>query len=99
MQIEFKTDDASVFLSGEFTFTDHIAFREMADRLFNTDDESLVIDLSNLEFIDSAGLGMLLIAREQAGKANRDLALRGPKGQVERMFAVTKFNTLFKIVA
>jgi len=99
MQFEFKDDYASVFLSGEFTFTDHVAFREVADRLFETKDRSLVIDLSKLEFIDSAGLGMLLIAREEAGKANRNLSLRGPQGQVERMFSVTKFNTLFTIVA
>jgi anti-anti-sigma factor len=99
MQFEFKDEDASVFLSGELTFTDNVAFREVADRLFKASDRPLVMDLSKLEFIDSAGLGMLLIAREEAGKANRALSLRGPQGQVERMFSVTKFNTLFTIVA
>ncbi len=99
MNYEFNGNDASVSLNGELTFTDHVAFREIACRLLKAADQSLTIDLSKLDFIDSAGLGMLLIARDEANKANRNLTLRGPKGQVERMFSVTKFNTLFTVVA
>ncbi|HEY0330891.1 MAG TPA: STAS domain-containing protein [Rhodopseudomonas sp.] len=99
MQYEFNGNDANVSLNGELTFTDHVAFREVASRLLKATDQSLTIDLSKLDFIDSAGLGMLLIVRDEANKANRSLTLRGPKGQVERMFSVTKFNTLFTVVA
>jgi HptB-dependent secretion and biofilm anti anti-sigma factor len=47
--------------------------------------------------VDSAGLGMLLLARDEAKKNNRELILKGPCGQVKRMFGVTKFDTLFSI--
>ena len=97
MRFEFDGKDARVAISGEFTFTDHAAFKEIATRLLATQERSIVIDVSKLEFIDSAGLGMLLIARDEVGKANRSLVLRGPTGQVKRMFAVTKFETLFTI--
>jgi anti-anti-sigma factor len=98
MQFEFNGTDACVSIAGEFTFADHAAFLTVSNRLFGTSDRSIVIDLSALEFIDSAGLGMLLIARDEAGKANRELVLRGPRGQVRRMFTVTKFNTLFTVL-
>jgi ABC-type transporter Mla MlaB component len=49
------------------------------------------------ELIDSAGLGMLLLARDEAKKDNRQLILKGPCGREKRMFGVTKFNTLFSI--
>lgn len=97
MQFSFNPSDSIVSLGGDFTFTDHAAFLEIMNRLLGTAAAPLVIDLAQLEFIDSAGLGMLLIARDEASKAQRQLALRGPKGQVMRMFAVTKFNTLFTI--
>lgn len=42
---------------------------------------------------------MLLIVRDEADKAQRSLILRGPHGQVKRMFAVTKFDTLFTVEA
>jgi anti-anti-sigma factor len=99
MNFDFKGNDATVSISGDFTFTDHTAFLEVMTRLLGIAGIPLIIDLSQMEFIDSAGLGMLLIARDEAGKANRQLTLRGPKGQVKRMFAVTKFETLFTIEA
>ena len=99
MRFEFDDDDARVSISGEFTFTDHTAFKAIATRLFERQDTPIVIDLAKLEFIDSAGLGMLLIVRDEAGKAGRNLILRGPCGQVKRMFDVTKFDTLFTVEA
>jgi HptB-dependent secretion and biofilm anti anti-sigma factor len=97
MRFEFDNDDATVSISGEFTFTDHVAFKAIASRLFERQGKPIVIDLAKLEFIDSAGLGMLLIVREEADKAHRSLVLRGPCGQVKRMFDVTKFDTLFTV--
>jgi anti-anti-sigma factor len=99
MRFEFKSGDDNVSFSGDLTFTDHMAFREIADRLAASPGKTLVIELSGLDFVDSAGLGMLLIARDEASKANRTLILRGAKGQVQRMFALTKFDKLFTVEA
>jgi anti-anti-sigma factor len=99
MRFEFKGSDATVALSGDLTFADHVMFREIADRLGASTDKIIVIELGGLDFIDSAGLGMLLIAREEARKKNRTLVLRGAKGQVSRMFGLTKFETLFSVEA
>jgi anti-anti-sigma factor len=97
MQIQLDSDAALVQISGEFTFNDHAAFKSLVERLFEVKGSSIVIDLSKLEFIDSAGLGMLLLARDEAKKASRGLILRGPNGQVKRMFGATKFDTLFAV--
>jgi HptB-dependent secretion and biofilm anti anti-sigma factor len=99
MRFEFDNDDTTVSISGEFTFTDHVAFKAIASRLLERQGTPIIIDLAKLEFIDSAGLGMLLIVREEADKAHRSLVLRGPCGQVKRMFDVTKFDTLFTVEA
>jgi len=97
MQFQLDNNSSLVSMSGEFTFTDHGQFKSMVTRLFETTGAPVVIDLSKLEFIDSAGLGMLLLARDEAKKTNRALILRGPSGQVKRMFGVTKFDTLFDV--
>ena len=99
MQFQLDNNSSLVSMSGEFTFTDHAQFKTLVTRLFETKDAPVVIDLSKLEFIDSAGLGMLLLARDEAKKTNRALILRGPSGQVKRMFGVTKFDTLFDVEA
>jgi HptB-dependent secretion and biofilm anti anti-sigma factor len=97
MQFRLDSNSSVVNMSGEFTFTDHAQFKSLVTRLFEANGSAVVIDLSKLEFIDSAGLGMLLLARDEAKKANRALVLRGPSGQVKRMFGVTKFDALFDV--
>jgi anti-anti-sigma factor len=97
MQFKFDGGAGQVALSGEFTFTDHVSFKDLVTRLIEADLPQIVIDLTKLDFIDSAGLGMLLLVREAAGKASRKVVLRGPHGQVKRMFDITKFNMLFAV--
>jgi anti-anti-sigma factor len=99
MRYEFRGNEARVAFSGDLTFADHVVFREVADRLGASVDKTIVIELASLDFIDSAGLGMLLIAREEATKKSQTLVLRGAKGQVSRMFDLTKFDTLFTVEA
>src|SRR4029077_21054592 len=97
MQMQIDRDNGRIAVSGEFTFTDHGTFKRMITEMFETKGKAIVIDLSRLEFIDSAGLGMLLLARDEAKKANRVLVLKNPGGQVKRMFGVTKFVKLFTV--
>lgn len=97
MQIQVDHNAGQISVSGEFTFTDHAPFKQMISEIFSSKGRSVVIDLSKLEFIDSAGLGMLLLARDEAKKSERELILRRPVGQVKRMFGVTKFNSLFNV--
>jgi len=97
MQYSFADNDATVELRGELTFVDHSVFRAMAARLLQTKAPAAVIDLGCLDFIDSAGLGMLLLVRDEAKRANRTLVLRHPVGQVKRIFDISKFETLFSV--
>jgi HptB-dependent secretion and biofilm anti anti-sigma factor len=97
MEIQIDREMARISMSGEFTFTDHGPFKQMVNEIVAFKGKSIVIDLSRLEFIDSAGLGMLLLARDEAKKNDRQLILKQPSGQVKRMFGVTKFNTLFTV--
>jgi HptB-dependent secretion and biofilm anti anti-sigma factor len=97
MKYQFTSDQSEVALSGQLTFPDHANFRVVADTLLKSAATPLVIDLSELEFIDSAGLGMLLIVRSEAERVDRAVRLRAPHGQVKRIFDLSKFDSLFGI--
>jgi anti-sigma B factor antagonist len=53
-----------------------------------TDVASIVVDLRELEFIDSTGLRLLVMAAERSQSDGRFTILRGPK-QVHRVFEIT----------
>ncbi len=84
-------------LKGKFTFSDHENFREIISAIKNKKSQTIMINFAGVEFIDSAALGMMLIARDEAGKSGASLILKSPEGQVDKMFSVSKFDSLFTI--
>lgn len=88
-----------VALSGRFTFADNKDFRALIAKIGESAIAQVRIDLSGLSFIDSAALGMLLLARETAGAKGKKLVLRGANDQVARVMKVAQFDKLFTLEA
>ena len=53
-----------------------------------SDAPSIIIDLRGLEFIDSTGIRLLLMAAERCSESGRLSLLKGPR-QVHRVFEIT----------
>lgn len=96
-QIQTNNDVFEATLSSKITFSDLEGFREMIDKMVSSEAGEKIVDLSEVEFIDSAGLGMLLLARDEVEKTSGKLTLRSPRGQVKRMFEVARFDKMFDI--
>lgn len=88
----------NVKLSGRFTFADHNDFKEIFEFFDDTSLNKIEIDLTNVEFVDSAALGLLLLVRDEAKKASKAITIRNPQGQVKKMFEVSRFYELFDVV-
>ena len=58
---------------------------------------SLVLDLRELRFIDSTGLGVLVGALRRVRADGRELRLAGPPPGVHRVFSVTGLDHVFRI--
>ena len=101
ISISITSQDLTVTLNGALLFSAHQQFRPVLTEHLKREEipPRVVIDLSRTSQIDSAGLGMLLLARQGALDRQRKLVLRGAHGQVQRMLAVSKFETLFSIEA
>lgn len=96
--IRDRGDTREVILRGRLTFDGNETFRKVVEALAAQPGVAAVIDLSDLEFIDSAGLGMLLLLREAMVEAGGRLSMRHPQGQVKRLFAASQFSTLVPIL-
>jgi HptB-dependent secretion and biofilm anti anti-sigma factor len=87
-----------IAVTGKFTFSDHSTFKTVIEAAKDGAITGLTLDLSGLDFIDSAALGMLLISREEANKRGFKITIHKPQGHVLKMFKLSKFDTLFNIV-
>lgn len=56
---------------------------------------NFVVDLSELKFINSSGLGMLLTCLTKARKAGGDVVLANVPEQVNNLLVITKLNSIF----
>lgn len=94
--IEQQPETTIVGLTGSFTFKDVVTFKTILNLL---DDmrPSLVLDVHHVDFIDSAALGFLLLMREKNAELKKRIVLRRPRGQVLKMFNLSRLETLFSV--
>jgi anti-sigma B factor antagonist len=59
---------------------------------------SMIIDLSDVEFIDSSGLGVLIGLHKQAATQGGRLTLVPPSGSARQIFALTRTESFFNLV-
>lgn len=87
---------ATISIAGRFTFDVHREFRDSYEALVKSAAvRSLDINLSEVEYLDSAALGMLLLLRERVLAANITLRLVQCKGTVKEVLQVANFHKLF----
>ncbi len=73
-----------------------IQFKEKMSELINADNWFLVLDLSNVDFIDSSGLGAIVTSLKILGRRG-DLVIAGVKSDVMMMFSLTRMDRVFRI--
>jgi HptB-dependent secretion and biofilm anti anti-sigma factor len=84
-------------LRGRLTFNDHAAFGRLIETMAATGKARQVLDLNRLEFVDSAGLGMFLIARDELRDRGATLCLRAPRGEVRRVLSMARLAQIITI--
>lgn len=86
-------------LSDRMAFSDLGAFRSLVKEVTKAGAKQCVFDLSWLVSIDSAGLGMFMIALDEARRGGWSMTLRFPQEQVKSMLRLVKFDKLLVIEA
>jgi anti-anti-sigma factor len=93
--IHHDDDTAHVKLAGPLTFAQHRKVRATLNHLERNAPRRVVLDLSKVEHIDAAGLGLLLVARDTVRTIGAHAELRGANGQVGRLLQLARFSELF----
>lgn len=84
---------ARIEIRGRFDFSIHKAFRDAYKNI--TTARQFVVDLTHVEYMDSAALGMLLLLREHAIAHSAKVTLSRPRTDVKRVLDIANFGRLF----
>ncbi|CAK0757849.1 HptB-dependent secretion and biofilm anti anti-sigma factor [Azospirillaceae bacterium] len=95
--IDESNDSITVRLLGRFTYSDHSKFRNVIDKVKNSSFKNCIFDLSRLEFIDSTGLGMMVLANDVCERNGFTLRLINAQGRVRTVLERVEFSTIMTI--
>lgn len=82
-------------IHGQFDFLLNADFRDAYRRF--PPESHFILDMTDVEAIDSSALGMLLMLREYAGDEAARIVLRGLSEDVRRVLELSNFDRLFAL--
>ena len=98
MDFTINTTDDIALLTLKGSLLADVQTREILDKvsaLIQSGKVNFVVDLSELKFINSSGLGMLLTCLLKARKNRGDLILANVPEQVSNLLSITKLTKVF----
>ena len=88
-----------VKLVGKLDYKGHRIFNETCRPLLELPEVRTVdIDLAAVDYIDSSGLGLLMLLNEKAQAAGKDVVLRNPQPTLLQILNIANMGQLFDIV-
>jgi anti-sigma B factor antagonist len=89
LQVRNEGRTTVIAVSGELDLASSPALQEELDRVAASESQMLIIDLRELDFMDSTGLSVLVRAHQRIEEQGRQLAMvKGPQ-QVQRLLSLT----------
>lgn len=73
-------------------------FRDQVDAALAGGTEKLLIDLSNISFVDSSGLGALVMVLKKVRAAQKEMYVCSINDQVRMLFELTSMDRVFQVL-
>ena len=94
--IQTNSDDATILkLEGRLDTNSASSFEEKLMGLIHSNENKIIVDFAQLDFISSSGLRVLLMAGKKLKTINGKLGLCALREQVKEVFDVAGFTMLF----
>jgi len=85
----------TIFIKNNFTYSCLSKYQTILQEIqFNY---SIIIDLSECNYMDSSALGMLLLLLEKLNNDDEKVIIRNPSDVVKKILEISRFDLLFTI--
>jgi anti-sigma B factor antagonist len=98
IDVRNATDRVVLELHGELDLLGTPKLEQAIERVEQAAPAIVVLDLHDLQFVDSAGLRVILAAHERAQQHDWDLALTPGSEQVQRLFAIAGVSDHLRMI-
>ena len=95
--VDEKSNPVKITISGAFDAIGNRDAREAFNALLEKGHDNFLIDFTDVDFIDSSGLGTLVGFFKKIRIGNGSLELVGLREEIMKIFQLTKLDTVFTI--
>ena len=84
-------------LSGKLNFSGRQSYLQTINQAEATSPRHIILDLTQVSYIDSAGLGLLALSHKKLTGAGIQVSLASPQESVMQILELTNMNKMFTI--
>lgn len=96
--IDYKEEEIlNVLLSGDLDINSVEKFKEDILEKYENMDRDIVINLKDLEYIDSTGIGAIMTVYNEVKKKNKVLTVKNANRNIAKLFKITELDKIFNM--
>ncbi|MDR2049536.1 MAG: anti-sigma factor antagonist [Treponema sp.] len=101
MELKIRKNDTIyiIDISGEMDLYNSYKIKELLLKMIEKKIENFIINLNDVEYIDSSGIGALIYITSTIRKMNLRMAITNVRGSVKKVIELTKLTNFFPITA
>ena len=95
-RLDSETNTLEIKITGRFDFGIHQEFRKATEQASNGV-KTVIVDMRNVDYVDSSALGMLLVLRDKVGESINAIKIKNSKPEVKKILEIANFDKLFTL--
>ncbi|PKK90151.1 MAG: hypothetical protein CVV64_10505 [Candidatus Wallbacteria bacterium HGW-Wallbacteria-1] len=93
--LESKPEVLVLTISGKISAKELVPFSETLDEVFQENRFRIIMDLTGLEFVNSMGIGKLVVAHKKCTASGGKLVLCGINSKLMKLFSILCLDGIF----
>ncbi len=98
LEVTKETNQCSILVKGEVSFKDAINLKECIFGLADDGHKKIVVNLRNITFLDSSGIGILLNSQRYLAAKKGILELKNIKGEIMEVLKIAGLDKDLNII-
>ena len=96
VEVRDNEDEKVIVLDGDIDMTKMKGIKEELLRIIENVDKNVVIDFSNVDYIDSSGVGVLIIISKELKKTNKSLRLINLSDRISKILELSSLQEVIQ---
>jgi len=91
-------EQAVVTIKGEVDIYSVDQFRKSIEKSINQKTSKIILDCTDLSYIDSTGMGVLIEMRNKTMEMGQKIVMKNPKPNIKKLLSLTGVDKIIEII-